>query len=123
MAISAEFVAWLEERFSAVSGASVRKMFGGVGVFRRGLMFALATAEGRVALKADEGNVAAFKAEGMEEWTYPGRNGKPMSMGYWYAPERLFDDEDELKAWSMAAFDAALRADARKPKGQRKLKG
>lgn len=121
MALSAEFLEHLKDRFSVVQGASIRKMFGGVGIFRRGLMFALATDDGRVALKADAKNVPAFEAEGMEEWTYPHKSGKQMSMGYWYAPERLFDDDDELKAWSMAAFEAALRADAKKPAARRKL--
>ncbi len=120
MALSKDFLAFLEEQFSVVDGAAIRKMFGGVGVFRQGLMFALATDDGRVAFKADDETIPAFRAEGLEEWTYPHKSGKQMSMGYWYAPERLFDDGDALKDWSMTAFAAAVRADNRKPPKQRK---
>jgi hypothetical protein len=34
----------------------------------------------------------------------------------------LFDDPDELRVWAQDAFKAALRADAKKPPGQRKHK-
>jgi DNA transformation protein len=121
MALTAETVAWLEDLFSVVPGCSVRKMFGGAGVFRDGLMFALVEQNDRLAFKADEETVPAFRAEGMGEWTYPHKSGKEMSMGYWYAPDRLFDDPDEFRDWAQAAFAAAMRADAKKPPSQRKL--
>lgn len=122
MAISPEFIAWLDDLFAVVPGTSIRKMFGGVGVFRHGLMYALAMSDGRVALKADEVNVPDFRAEGCTEWTYERGKSPKKSMGYWYVPERLFDDPDEMREWALAAFDAAVRADARKPPKQRKLK-
>ena len=49
-----EFITWLEDVFSAVPDTSIRKMFGGVGLFRHGLMYALALSDGRIALKADD---------------------------------------------------------------------
>ena len=120
MALSEEFVAHLKDLFSGIPDASIRRMFGGVGVFCHGLMFALATSEGRLALKADERTAPEFAAEGAEEWIYNGK-GRPMRMGYWYVPERLLDEADEFKAWALAAFEAAVRADAKKPPKQRKL--
>jgi DNA transformation protein len=122
MAVSAEFIAYLDDLFSVVPGSEIKRMFGGVGVFRHGLMYALAMSDGRIALKADEENVPAFKAEGCEEWTYERRKSPKRSMNYWYMPERLADDPDELRDWALASFDAAVRADARKPPKQRKLK-
>jgi len=122
MAISPEFVTYLEDLFSVVPGTSIRRMFGGVGIFRHGLMYALAMSDGRIAMKADEQNVPDFKAEGCEEWTYEMRKSPKKSMGYWFMPERLVDDEDDFRQWAMAAFEAAVRADARKPPKQRKLK-
>ncbi|GIL00857.1 MAG: competence protein TfoX [Alphaproteobacteria bacterium] len=123
MALSKEFVDHLGDLFAGVAGTEIRRMFGGVGIFRQGLMYALATSEGRIALKADAETAERFRAEGSSEWTYamPGRPAK--SMGYWYMPERLADDPDELREWAQAAFAAALRADAAKPPKQRKWKG
>jgi DNA transformation protein len=122
MALSKEFTAYLQELFDVMPGVAVRRMFGGAGMFREGVMFALSLDDGRIALKADEQTIPQFLAEGSTQWEYPGRSGKPKSMGYWHAPERLFDDPDEFRVWAQKAFLAALRADARKPPGQRKHK-
>ena len=121
MAISPEFHAYLEDLFSVVPGTSIRSMFGGVGVFRHGLMYALAMSDGRIAMKADDQSSPAFVAEGCEQWTYEMRKGPKKSMGYWYMPERLVDESDEFRDWAFAAFEAAARADAKKPPKQRKL--
>ena len=120
MAISPEFHAHIEDLFSVVPGTVVRKMFGGVGVFRHGLMYGLGTSDGAIALKADEETVPAFRAEGSSEWVYEMR-GVPKGMGYWYVPERLFDEPEELRKWALDAFEVAVRADAKKPPKQRKL--
>lgn len=122
MAVSAETIAWLEDLFAAIDGVSVRRMFGGAGVFRQGLMFALAPSDGGVALKADAQTAPAFAAEGSREWVYDGK-GKPMRMGYWHVPERLYDDAEEFRRWALDAFDAARRIDAAKPASQRKWTG
>ena len=117
-----EFINWLEDVFSAVPDTSVRKMFGGVGLFRHGLMYGLALSDGRIALKADDQTTQAFIDENCEEWSHERKDGKRTYMGYWYMPERLIDDPDELHEWSMKAFDVAVRADQKKPPSKRKLK-
>lgn len=122
MAISAEFLAYLEDLFSVVPNVSIRKMFGGVGVFRHGLMFALALDDGRIAFKADEITIPDFIEAGCSEWVYHDKRGEKRSMNHWYMPEHLADDSDELLAWSLKAFDVAVRADGKKPPSQRKLK-
>jgi DNA transformation protein len=122
MALQAEFVSWLEDLFSVVPDTTVRKMFGGVGIFRHGLMYGLALQDGRIALKADDVTIPDFVAEDCEEWRYERKDGKSTTMGYWYIPERLTDDSDDLHTWSMSAFEVAVRADAKKPPSQRKLK-
>ncbi len=117
-----ESIIWLEDVFSVVPDISVRKMFGGAGVFRHGLMFALAMSDGRVALKADSETTQMFLAEKCEEWSYERKDGKVTKMGYWYAPEFLLDDQESLLDWSLKAFDVALRADRKKSPSQRKYK-
>ncbi len=122
MAISASYLEYLEDLFSGVPGASIRKMFGGVGVFRHGLMFALATSDGKVAFKADQKTIPEFVDAGSSEWVYENKSGKSTSMGYWYAPDFLLDDADEFSRWAEQAFETAARLDALKPEKQRKLK-
>ena len=122
MALDAEFMIWFEDLFSVVPDAKIKRMFGGAGVFRHSLMFALATSEGKLSLKADNKTIPDFIAEGCSEWEHRSKNGKIKTMGYWYMPKRLSEDSDELLAWSMKAFDIAVRANNRKPPAQRKLK-
>lgn len=122
MALSKEFIEYLEELFSVVQGSTTKKMFGGAGVFRHGLMYALALGDGKIALKADAVTIPDFQAENCEAWYYEDKRGGKKSMNYWYMPERLADDPDELREWAIKAFDVAVRADQAKPPSQRKLK-
>ncbi len=122
MGISNETAAYIEDRFSVVPDARIRKMFGGIGVFRHGLMFAVALDDGRIAFKADEKTVPEFEKEGSVQWVYEHKNRRSVSMGYWYAPERLADDSDAFAEWAEKAFQAAVRIDQAKPPSQRKLK-
>ena len=122
MAHSAEYIRYVEDLFSVLPGSTVKRMFGGAGVFREGLMYGLATSEGGIALKADEQTVPAMEAAGATEWVYE-RDGRERRMGYWYVPESLLDEPDEFRQWAGAAFDTARRADAKKPAKQRKWTG
>jgi DNA transformation protein len=122
MALDADFITWLEDIFSVVPDAKIKKMFGGAGVFRHGLMFGLATSDGLVSLKADSETIGDFNAEDCSEWEYHRKDGKVTTMGYWYIPERLSEDGDELLEWSLKAFEVAVRADNKKPPSLRKLK-
>jgi DNA transformation protein and related proteins len=121
MAVSREFQTYVEDCFSIVPAVTVRRMFGGLGIFRNGLMFAIATSEGKLAFKADEQTFDDFIAEGAGEWIYNDQTGRAKRMGYWYAPEWLVDEPEEFREWALKAFAAARRADMRKPAAQRKL--
>ena len=120
VAIDREFETFVEELFQPVGDVKLRRMFGGLGIFRHGLMFGL-VADDRICLKADDQTRLRFVEEGQEEWSYDGK-GKPVKMGYWYIPERLLEDPDEMKEWALESFEAAVRIDQSKPPSQRKLK-
>ncbi|MEO0329256.1 MAG: TfoX/Sxy family protein [Pseudomonadota bacterium] len=121
MAVDREFETYLGELLEPVGSVTMRRMFGGLAIFRHGLMFGLVVEDDRVCLKADDGNRQAFLDENLEEWAYEGK-GKPMKMGYWHIPERLLEDTEEMAEWALHAFDAAARIDQLKPPSQRKLK-
>jgi DNA transformation protein len=108
------------ELFEPLGGVSNRRMFGGVGFFKSGLMFGLIAFD-EIYLKADKSDEPAFLEAGSEPFVYEGK-GKPMQMGYWKLPEHLHEDEDERRRWVEAAFETAIRADNAKPPSQRKLK-
>jgi DNA transformation protein and related proteins len=114
-----EFVSELFAPFGAVS---VRRMFGGAGIWSGGLMFALEF-DGVIYLRVDEAGLAEFEREGSKPFVYPraktpGKIGRP-SRSFWRLPERLYDDPDELAVWAQRALAIAERKKL-KPRRQTK---
>jgi DNA transformation protein len=111
--VSLDDPAYLKEIFSAFGSVSVRRMFGGAGIFADGTMFAL-VADGDIYFKADEETIPAFRAAGTGPFTY-GAKGRRVVMSYWRLPDRLLDDPDELAEWARAALRVAHRSAAVRP--------
>jgi len=106
------FREFLLEQLAPLGHVTLRRMFGGTGVFCDRLMFAI-LADEALFLKADDANRAAFEAEGLEPLTYESK-GRTIVLPYWQTPERLLDEPDELLAWARAALAAARRGAAEK---------
>jgi len=106
-----EFVEYLKEVLSGVGDVRARRMFGGYGLFHNDLMIGL-VADDVLYLKADGQSAKSFSDKGLEQFEYI-KNGKPMKMSYFMAPEEIFDDPTEARKWVSLAYDAALRS--RKP--------
>ena len=92
-------------------------MFGGAGIYRDGLMFAL-VADGEVYLKCDEETAARFGEAGCRPFLYE-KNGKTVEMSYRSLPDEAADDPEFLTFWANLACDAARRAGNRRPKKRR----
>ncbi|MEM8935617.1 MAG: TfoX/Sxy family protein [Pseudomonadota bacterium] len=114
MAVSPSYIDFIKDLFSSYGDISVRKMFGGAGVYRDGRMFAL-IADDELWLKADDDTRAAFEAASAERFSFVSK-GEPRSMSYYRAPEEMFDDPDILRDWADRAMAAAMRAPKPKPK-------
>jgi DNA transformation protein len=112
MTADREFVGYVVESLRDLGPVGARRMFGGHGIFMNGLMFGL-IADDQLYLKVDDGNRAAFEAEGLQPFTYNGK-GKPVAMSYREAPSEGFDDPEILCDWAREAYAAALRAEAGK---------
>ena len=108
----------IDEMFSSLGPVTVKRMFGGKGVYHRGLILAIEV-RGEVLLKADAASAPAFAAA--RRWTHEGRGGKPVEMPYWSVPDAAFDDPDEMARWVRLAWAAAVRA--RRPAGSSKSEG
>jgi DNA transformation protein len=108
MTRGSEFVDFVLESLRPLGGVSARRMFGGHGIYRDGVMFAL-VADDQLYLKVDDGNRAAYDAQGLQPFTYTGK-GRPIRMSYYEAPSEGFDDPEILGDWAREAYAAALRA-------------
>ena len=101
--------AYIAELFAAFGPVSVRRMFGGAGIFCDGLMIGLVH-EGAIYLKADAATIPDFEREGLAPFSYATKTGRHTLTSYWRMPERLYDDPEELAGWAKVALAAARGA-------------
>ena len=102
----------IREMFAGLGPVTIRKMFGGKGIYHDGLIIAVVLS-GEVHLKGDAESAPDLEAAGARRWTYEGKGGHKAAMPYWSVPESALDDPDEMAAWARKAFQAALRAESR----------
>ncbi len=103
----------IAELFEGLGPVSIRRMFGGKGIYHQGLIVAVEL-RGELMLKADDVSGPEFAAAGATRWTYEGRKGKPVLMPYWSIPESAFDEHEEMRRWTDMAFAAAVRLNGRR---------
>ena len=106
--MSREFVDYLSEVFTELGDIRVRRMFGGYGLYHRGLMFAL-VAEDTLYLKADAQNAGEFHERELPAFEYL-KAGKVVKISYFQAPEEILEDPVEAAHWARLSVAAALRA-------------
>ena len=111
----------IRELFAAFGTVTVRRMFGGAGIYAEQTMFGLVH-DGVIYLKVDQHNAPAFEHENLAPFTYATKDGKRGVMSYRRMPDRLYDDPDELVAWAREALAAARRGAVRKGSSAGKAK-
>lgn len=119
MGLGADYSAFVRDLFAPVGPISIKRMFGGAGVFTQGVMFAL-IADEQIYLKVDEENEAIFLEAGCEAFTYTTKKGVKGVMSFRLMPDECYDDPDLLEGWATTAIEAAFRNDAKKPKSKQK---
>ena len=113
MVASDSFAEFLREELAPLGHVTMRRMFGKTGVFCDGVMFGMVT-DNMLYLRVDDHNRAAFKeAESSPPLSYV-KKGAAIDLAFWRAPERLFDEPDELVAWTRLALAAARRVAAKR---------
>src|SRR5882724_7286712 len=113
MVASDSFAEFLREQFAPLGHITVRRMFGKTGVFCDGLMLGMVR-DNTLYFRVDDDNRAVFKeAESFPPLNYV-KKGGTIDLSFWRAPERLFDEPDELVTWARAALAAARRVAAKR---------
>lgn len=107
----------IADMFAGLGPVTVRRMFGGKGIYHGGLIVAIELRDGML-LKADAVSAPAFAAAGCTQWRHEGRAGKPVAMPYWSIPDAAFDDPDAMARWVRLADAAARRAGPPKRSGR-----
>jgi len=113
MVASDRFAEFLREQLAPLGRLTMRRMFGKTGVFCDGLMLGMVT-DNTLYFRVDDGNQEAFTDAACFPPLNYEKRGRTIDLSFWRAPERLFDEPDELVAWARAALAAAHRVAVRR---------
>ncbi len=109
---SVQHIVDLMDRFGPVRA---RAMFGGHGLYRDGVMFALLS-DGGLYLKVDEQSRPVFVGRNLRAFSFTAK-GRTVQLSYHEAPAEALEDMGEMADWCQLAWQAALRAKGAKEKG------
>lgn len=103
---------WIHEALEPLGIVTVRKMFGGAGVYIDGAIVALLAFD-EIWIKADTVSDPVFDAEGLDRFIYD-FGDKKGTMNYRRVPSDAYDDADALQQWTRLGLAASARAPKRK---------
>jgi DNA transformation protein len=112
MAVSENYRIFVLEQLGRVTPVSAKSMFGGVGIYARGLFFAL-IAEDRLYFKVNDATRPDFQRLGMEAFR---PSDDDSTMGYFEVPADVAEDVVQLAPWMEKAIDVAAKAKRGKTK-------
>lgn len=101
------FAEFVLEQMTGIPGIGKRAMFGGYGIYRDGLMFAL-IADEALYFKANDHLADDFTALGLPPFDFLSK-GKTMTLKYYRAPESVFEDSGQMRHWAEKAYRCAVR--------------
>ncbi|HEY1864854.1 MAG TPA: TfoX/Sxy family protein [Roseiarcus sp.] len=98
----------LKALFEPFGSITVKRMFGGSGVYAEGFCFAIEL-KGEVFLKTDALSQPDFSAVGSMPFVCVAK-GRSRPTSYWSLPASAHEDGDELRRWARAGLEPARRA-------------
>lgn len=110
MSVDAGFIAHLQELLEPLGQISMRRMFGGHGVYCNDVFFAIVI-DDQLYVRVDAESRPDFIAAGCAAFVYTGKNN-PVEMSYWSVPGQALDSAAEMRPWAQRALAAALRKSA-----------
>lgn len=117
MAVTDAFRDYVVEQLAGLGRVTVKRMFGGAGVYHRGVFFAVLD-DDQVFFKVDDATRPRYEAAGSGPFAPLPDREAPMR-GYYEVPAAVLDDRDEIVAWAREALEVAVRA-KRKPTAKRR---
>ncbi|GKX54942.1 hypothetical protein SOASR030_10540 [Leminorella grimontii] len=101
-----QYVKEIIAHFSDFGELSSQSMFGGYGICKDNVMFALVS-EGKFYLRANSKLESTFINQGMEQYIYH-KKGVPVFMKYYHVHQALWQNEERLRSFLSCAFVAAM---------------
>jgi DNA transformation protein len=103
-----EFVEYIIEVLESVGKVTTRKMFGGYGLYKNSIIFAIIS-ENELYFKADSKASEYFKSQGLEPFSYRSR-GKIINLSYYKIPPEIIEDLELLTKYFNLAYRSGLNA-------------
>ena len=104
MAVQAQYLQWVLEQLSALGGLTSRRMFGGVGLYRDGIFFAIIMSD-TLYFKVNDATRADYESRGMRQ--FAPRDRARGSSRYYELPLDILEDSDKCIEWARRALAAA----------------
>lgn len=104
MALSEEDRAYVQDLFSGLGDIAARRMFGGLGIYHDGRIFALMRSDGTILIKGQGAFIQYLKMMGCEQWRHRRKDGQDVAMPYWVVPDTARDDPYEAVALAQEAL-------------------
>lgn len=104
MAVSDDYLAYVIEQLAGWGEVTARRMFGGAGLYRDGVMFGL-IADDVAYLKVDDSNRADFVNAGSKPFKPYAK--RPTVMSYYEIPPDVLEHPRKLGVWAQRAWRVA----------------
>jgi DNA transformation protein len=108
MAISDEFVNYVVDQLDNWADVTVRKMFGGAGLYCDGIIFAV-IADDVAYLKVDDSNREDFIKAGSAPFNPYQEKDKTIVMSYYEIPVDVLEDPEQLAKWAQRSLAIARK--------------
>lgn len=108
MSVSDEYLVFINDQLGRLRPISIRRMFGGAGIYYEGNFFAI-VADDVLYFKVDDSNRRDYVAAGMEPFTFMIDN-KQAVMSFYEVPVDILENKEKAKLWAMKAVGVAQSA-------------
>ena len=113
MAVSKDFIAYVQELLAPLGVIRTKRMFGAAGVYVDELFFAVID-DDALYFRVDDEIEPAFRAAGSAPFVFRSHDGQEMKLNFWRAPAEAMEGPEEVEPWARMSIDAALRKKASK---------
>lgn len=117
-----DFVEYVvHDLLSALPGVRARAMFGGWGIYKEDVIFAIIV-DDQLYFKVDKTNQGQYERHGSRPFTYQSR-GKSVAMSYWEVPAEVIDDREEVTRWAEESYHISRQGKPKSPRIRTAIEG
>lgn len=117
--MSSQYAEYVTEELLADYGVRARAMFGGYGIYKDDVIFAMITSTDELGFKVDDTNRPDYEQRHAKEFIFKAKNHRATKMGYWSLPAEVAEDPGLLGEFVAKSVAVAKAKKSKQPKGKR----